>query len=199
MSVGFITLEKGVASGGLNLEYRGRVPPELLVKNYPEFKEFLEEVKERGWKYLYIDNNCKYVLELSFSNQPCRILPTGVWSGEGVYSVVIDIGMSLPDIKIQEVEEFRINICTKSFPRAVTINLPKKMVMYIHEPLWNWVDEWINDQEKLLQALEVYEVVRWLIREKKFNLHETLDEKRCNELLEKFEKISQERAVMENR
>lgn len=189
MSKSLIIHQKGIAQGKLSLEFTGRVLPEDVLKFFPDFKTFLEEVKEKNWRYIYIQTSGKTVIEFDIANLPSKIIPYGIWTGQSNFTINIDIGSNIPEPKISAVDEFRINIATKNLPRAATIDLAKNLVTYIDEPFWNWTDEWMSDESKLSLALEVYEVAKWLIEDKKFTLHENYSPEKYQELKEKFIKL----------
>ncbi|MBS7654642.1 MAG: hypothetical protein QXO01_03305 [Nitrososphaerota archaeon] len=193
-----ITNQKAVANGKLTLEYDGRLTPELVLKNFLEYKSILDEITLKGWKYLYIEMTGKYFVELEFSGQPSRIIPYAAdWFTKGRFSIDVELGKPFPEVKIKEVDEFHINISTKSFPRSVTVELVKQIITYVENTFWDWMDEWMEDKEKLSKAFEVYEVVRWLMEEKKFKLHENLHEERCRGLLQKFREYESKNEIIE--
>ncbi|MEM2216738.1 MAG: hypothetical protein QXP57_09280 [Nitrososphaerota archaeon] len=183
-------------TGKLIMEFVNRLPPTLVLQFFPGYKKLLDEIASKNWKYLYIETFGKYLLELEFQGEACKIIPHSPdWFLKGRFSINVELGKPLPELKVEGVDEFRINISTESFPRAVTIDLVKQVITYIESIFWDWNDEWINDQEKLSKASEVYTVVKWLIEEKKFKLHENLSEERCKELLQKFVRYDSESGV----
>lgn len=189
MSKSLIIHQKGIAQGKLTLEFTGRVIPEDVLKFFPAFKTFLDEVKEKNWRYVYIQTSGKTVVEFDVTNLPSKIIPYGIWTGQNNFTISIDIGSSIPETKISAVEEFRINIATKNLPRAATVDLAKNIITYIDESFWNWTDEWKTDESKLSLALEVYDVVKWLVEDKKFTLHENYNFERYQELKQNFIKL----------
>jgi hypothetical protein len=157
----------GFSKGKLSLEYTDMVSPLAVLNFHPELKGQLDEITQQGWTYLFIESRAKSVCDVDI-DQAYRLLEDGAG-----YYVQLFLGEGPPGITgMPEVTEFRINICTKSFPRAATIDLTKGMVTYIHEAFWEWQDEWKNDPTKLLQATEVYEVAKWLLDVKKMKLQE---------------------------
>ncbi|MCS7135194.1 MAG: hypothetical protein RMI79_06150 [Nitrososphaerota archaeon] len=190
----FILTRTGSVHGKLIAKYSGILAPEVILRALPDIKLFLEEVKSKGWKYLFIEAKSKYSIEIEINEQPCIIYPiedlTHYRKEDVKLMMSVELKLiNLSGIKIDEVDDFKINISTNNFPRAVTIDPVKRKISYINDALWNWDDELINDQEKVSQALEVYEVVKWLIDEKSFYPDKSLDENRFKEILEKFNKI----------
>lgn len=189
----YILGKKGFVHGNISLEFSGKIIPEDILSSFEEFKLLLEEIKSKGFRYLYIETEGKYSVEINLTNQECSIYPLDDFRYIKDPRVAISVEIlakQLPEkVKIKEVTKFKINISTDVYPRAVTVDLAKNIILYIHETFWNWNDEWINDEEKLSQALKIYEVVKWLLEEKMFKLHEDLNIEHCRNLLEKFEKL----------
>jgi hypothetical protein len=159
----------GFTKGKLSLEYTDMVYPLAVLEFHPEIKAQLDEISQQGWTYLFIESRAKSVSDFEI-DQSYRLLEDGVG-----YYVQLYLGDHPPAITgMPEVTEFRINICTKSFPRAVTLDLSKNMITYIHEAFWEWEEAWKDDPAKLAQATEVYEVARWVLEVKKMKLHEEL-------------------------
>ncbi|MEM2174892.1 MAG: hypothetical protein QXI58_04640 [Candidatus Micrarchaeia archaeon] len=193
----YILGKKGFVHGNVTLEFSGRITPEDILSNFEEVKLLLGEIISKGFRYFYIETEGKYFVEVDLTGQECSIYPLDdpryIKNPRVVMSVEM-LAKHLPDkVKIKEVTKFKINISTDVYPRAVTVDLAKNVILYIHETFWNWKDEWVNDQERLSQALKIYEIVKWLLEEKMFKLHEDLNIERCKSLLEKFEKLKIEK------
>lgn len=171
----------GFSKGKLSLEYTDMVYPLAVLGFHPEMKTQLDEITQQGWTYLFIESRAKTVSDFDV-DQTYRLLEDGAG-----YYVQLFLGERPPPITgMPEVTEFRINICTKSFPRAATIDLTKGIVTYIHEAFWEWQEEWRNDATRLSQATEVYEVAKWLLDVKKMKLHEELKMERYTALSKLF-------------
>jgi len=174
-------LYTGYAKGKLSLEFTERTP-EGVLRFHPEIRSMLEEIKKEGWKYLYIEARGRAVAEVDLEKAPCRLMSHAVYGGRGSYAVEVEIGKP-PEIRdVPEVEEFRINVSTKSFPRAATVDVSKGVVTYLHDAFWKWESGWEKDPEKLSEAKEVYEVAKWLLDVKKLRLHESYSIERYKEL-----------------
>jgi hypothetical protein len=183
-------MHAGFSKGKLSLEYTDMVTPMAVLSFHPELQTQLDEITKQGWSYLFIESRAKSVCELNI-DETYRLLADGTG-----YYIQLFVGDQPPGITgMPEVTEFRINICTKSFPRAATIDLPKGMVTYIHEALWEWQEDWRNDPVRLEQAKEVYEVAKWLVNVKKMKLHEELKVERFTELAKLFEVPKEEEPV----
>jgi len=171
----------GFLKGKFSLEYTDMVHPLAVLKYHPEMQKQLDEITQQGWNSLYIESRGKTVCDIDV-DQTYRLLEDGVG-----YYIQLFLGEERPAITdIPEVTEFRINICTQSFPRAATIDLSKGVVTYVHEAFWEWQEEWRNDAARLSQATEVYEVAKWLLDVKKMKLHEGLKMERYTALSKLF-------------
>lgn len=174
-------MHAGFSKGKLSLEYTDMVYPLAVLEFHPEMKTQLDEITQQGWTYLFIESRAKSVCDFAV-DQTYRLLEDGAG-----YYIQLFVGEQRPAITgMPEVTEFRINICTKSFPRAVTIDLSKGMVTYIHEAFWEWQEGWKDDPARLAQATEVYEVARWVLEVKKMKLHEELKMERYTALSKLF-------------
>jgi hypothetical protein len=85
-------------------------------------------------------------------------------------------------VAIPEVKEFRINILSKSFPRAAAVDLATGVVIYIHDPFWRWEKRWENDEKKLSDARQVQEIAYRPLDVKKYRLVEALMPERYQEV-----------------
>lgn len=190
MILGRILNQKGLANGKLALEFTEILPPEDILKEFPEHKNLLNEIKENGWRYIFIHTYGKSIIEFDISNNPGKIIPYGIWSGEGNFTINIDVGKNVPEPRVKSVNEFRINIAIKNMPRALTIDIAKKTITYIDEVFWNWKDEFTEDEDKRVYAIEIHKALKWLIEEKKFELDKNYPLQKYQELKEKIEKLS---------
>jgi hypothetical protein len=188
----------GESSGSLTLKSSGAMPAWLILKYHPEIQAQIDDVAKQGWKYLYIETRATAVTELPMGSSPYRLFPSvspgnpyaGPQKPKNVFEVVMDQG--LPEVKdIPEVLEFRINVCSKSFPRAATVDLVKGVITYLHDPFWRWEKGWEADKSKLSEAREIYEIATWLIDVKKFVLIDVFKPERYRELVETFRALPQ--------
>jgi hypothetical protein len=91
---------------------------------------------------------------------------------------------------VPEVQEFRVNVSSKSFPRAATVDLARGVVTYLHDPFWRWEKGWEADGKKLSNAREVYDIATWLLDVKKFKLIDVFKPERYLELKGIFQALS---------
>lgn len=184
------TTQPGEANGSLTLRFKGLMQAEDVLRFHPEIQAQLDEIAKKGWKYLFIQVTGTAVSEVKAKNVPCRLRMSNVYAGRTIQPppiLELNFGQNRPDLSgMPEVQEFRINVCSKSFPRAVTVELAKGVVTYIHDAFWKWESSWQTDSTKLSQAREVYEIATWLIEEKEYRLVEAFSNARYQELASQF-------------
>ncbi len=184
------TMHTGEANGRMSLKFKGMMQAADVLRFHPEIQTQLDQIVNRGWKYLFIEVMGTAVTELDAKGIPCRIRASTSFNSRSLPPppiLELNLGMNPLDLTgMPEVQEFRINVCSKSFPRAATVDLATGRVTYIHDPFWKWDRAWGADQKKLSDAKEVYEVATWLIDEKKLTLAEAFDQSRYQELAGQF-------------
>ncbi len=153
------------------------LPAEEVLRFHPELREQLDEIVMQGWRYLYIQTTGTAVRELTAASSPFSMgMDMGRSESEGGRPhtiVTLDAGEApVPIVSIPVVEEFRINISTKNYPRAATLDIAHGTVSFIHDPFWRWENGWGSDPKKVADALEVLDVAKWLMDVKKLELRE---------------------------
>lgn len=185
----------GEAKGSLTLMFNGLLPPEVTLKYHPEIQAELDEIIRRGWKYLFIETRGTLVADVALENAPYHVREgPAYWRNSSPTDLVLELGFGnqLREANgVPEVQEFRVNVCSKSFPRAATVDLAKGVVTYLHDPFWRWEKGWEADEKKLSDAKEIYEIAAWLIDVKKFKLIDAFKPERYQELVETFKALSQ--------
>jgi len=185
-------MDTGDAKGQITLESTGWVQPSDVLKLHPSIKTKLDEITKKGWKYLFVSVTVTAEAEVVLQNAPFRIygrrlLPLGRATR---CMLELDVGEHAPALKaIKEVKQFTVNICSKSFPGAATVDLSKDTVTYIHDPFWKWEKGWESDDKKLSDAREVREIASWLLDVKKYKLVETMAPERYQELSALFREM----------
>jgi hypothetical protein len=159
---------------------------EDILKSHPELQSFLDDIEKEGWKYLYIETAGTSVAEIDLdgSQYKVRIDVNGA-SGVGPHQNVLEIELGQKPVTfsaVPEVEMFRINVSTKTFPRAATVDIAKGLVTYLNDAFWAWQPGWEKDAKKLSEAREVHDVAKWLLEIKRQKLHGTYSMERFNEL-----------------
>ena len=190
----------GSAKAHVALRSTERTPAEDILKFRPEIRAQLDEIKRQGWIFFYIETVATMLAEVNVDNKAFRINPQASKPkldarGAAPENVLmLDIGTELPAIiGIPEVKEFRINVCSKSFPRAATVDLASGIVSYLHDPFWKWEQGSESDKKKLSDAREVFEIATWLLDVKKYKLREDLKVERYQELSRILQKLPAER------
>lgn len=174
----------GHVTGHLRIVYSGRMIAEDILRFHPELQLILDEIVKMGWKYLYIETKGKAVAEVDLKECPYE-LDTHDYHNK----IEVEMGQKPLEIEdVPEVEEFKINVSTKSYPRAATVDLSKGVVTYLHDAFWGWEKGWEKDSRKLAEAREVYEVVRWLLDIKKLRLDASYSMERCDVLSKLLQK-----------
>lgn len=182
----------GDVKGRITLQSAGWMQAPEVLKFYPEIRAQLDDITKQGWKYLHIDITGTAVAELILEKSKFRIYgrATAVRGTLPNNILELEIGGRMPTIvAIPEVKEFIVNVCSKSFPRAATVDLAKGLVTYLHDPFWKWERGWENDKRRLSDAREVQEIATWLLDVKKYKLIEGLDPARYQELSALFKEM----------
>jgi hypothetical protein len=186
----------GNAKVHVALQSTSRMSALDILKSHPEIEAQLDEIENQGWTFLYIETVATALAEVNIEDTLYRINPEASRPkldarGQPFENVLeLEIGTELPAIiGIPEVKEFRINICSKSFPRAATVDLATGIVSYLHDPFWKWEQGSESDKKKLSDAREVFEIATWLLDVKKYKLHEDLKVERYQELSRIFQEL----------
>jgi len=184
------TMHPGEANGSLTLKFKGLMQGYDVLRFHPEIQAQLDEISKKGWKYLFIQIAGTGISEVKVQTLPYRLRIGSSFTGRAMPPPpILEVTFlnGPPDLTgIPEVHEFRINVCSKSFPRAVVLDLAKGAVTYIHDALWKWDKNWATDGTKLSEAKEVFEVATWLVDEKRYKLADSLDSARYQELVGQF-------------
>lgn len=154
----------GSVDGKLDIRVEKFLTLDELLTHLPAAKAFLDELSKRGWRYYFIEGYGTVVMQLDMVSSPYAAHVKEHPRGGLSYSMSLDFGRSTPRLKlggIIDLQRFIVNICSKYYPRAVTVDLTKNEITYVHESLW------VSKGEK---DKDVLKLLRWLIEEKKFKL-----------------------------
>ena len=157
----------GAVNGKLEIKTDTFLTLDELLKHRPQFEPFLDEITQKGWRYFYIEGFGTVIKEMNVS-APYKFIVSEHPRGGLTYTMTMDFGRAIPDAKLKEVislDRFIINIASKRYPRAMTIDLTRSEVTYVNESLWVSSEEGYTEEAK--GALNI---LRWLIEEKKFSL-----------------------------
>lgn len=158
----------GFMNGKLQTQYKKSLTMDELLANSPGVKDFFDELSEKGWRYYFIDGYGMVTMELEVESSEYSFGSGEHPRGGFAYSLSLDFERCLPKLQLKDivnVERFVVNICSKHYPRGVTIDLTKNKITYVHESLW--VSEGAEGVE---EAKDVLNILKWLIEEKKFKL-----------------------------
>ncbi|GAH61419.1 unnamed protein product, partial [marine sediment metagenome] len=138
-------------------------------------------LSERGWRYYFIDGYGKVILEMGIDSSPYTWQTHEHPRGGFTYTLSMDFGRRLPKLQLKSIidlHRFIVNICSKDYPRGVTVDLTKNEVTYVHESLWVSKGEGCTEGAK-----DVLKILQWLIEEKKFKFAIDGGEKYYRELV----------------
>jgi hypothetical protein len=158
----------GTMGGKLQVETERFVTVDELYYHVIDFKNFIDELDKKGLKYLLIDCHGKVVMEIAIEAAPYIWQSYEAPRGGFAYKLDFDFGRRLPRMGLKSVislENCIINIRTKDFARAITIDLVKKSVTYVHDSLWV-----LQGQDCARESQEVLKVLHWLVKNKRFTL-----------------------------
>ncbi|MEM0080103.1 MAG: hypothetical protein QXP74_03695 [Nitrososphaerota archaeon] len=186
-------LEKGRAEGKLSLECFEKIDLNTLLQMHPEYMEKLEVLREearvRGWSMEYVDHLARVLGEINLEGVEYQLMP---WSPlKARYSIMIDVGTTLPTIKDVKLHKLVYSISTENMREdSIEIDVVKNRITHIDEVFWEWEEGWEKDRMKLLEALDTYKILKWLIEEKKYSLREDYDERKYRKICEYLERIA---------
>jgi hypothetical protein len=190
------TTYPGEAKGNLTLRAKGIMQAEHILKYHPEIQAQLDEIVRQGWNYLYVEIVGTAVAEVAVEDLPYHIrqgaAPGMQAMARSSQVLEITVDRKLLNLKdVPDVQAFRVNVCSKSFPRAATVDFAKGIVTYLHDPFWKWEKDWETDKKKISDAKEVYEIANWLIDVKKLKLIDPFQPERYRELAENLKPLLQ--------
>jgi hypothetical protein len=171
----------GSMEGKLYVETERFVTFDELCAHLPEKKGFFDELEKQGRQFFFIDCHCKVVLELLIDAASYNWLTYEAPRGGFAYKLNFDFGRRLPKLelyKILSLERCLVNICSQDYARAVTVDLNKKAVTFVHDSLWVSKGEGCD-----AATSDVLAILKWLVEEKKFTLEVAGGESRYRELL----------------
>lgn len=157
----------GVVDGKLEIKTETSLTLDEVFAYRPAIQDFLDELSEKGWRYYFIECHGTVLKEMAIS-APYTFLVGEHLRGGFTYKLTVDFGRAIPDALLKDVislDRFIVNICSRDYPRGVTIDLVKNEVTYVHESLWVSKGEGCIDE-----ARDVLKILQWLIDGKKFKL-----------------------------
>lgn len=173
----------GVLDGKLNIQVEKFLALDEIITHVDSARDFLGEVIRKSWKYLFIDGYGLAEMELEVGSSPYSFKSGEHPHGGFTYAISIDFGRRLPKMQVKDIinlHRFTVNICSQQFSRAVTVELTRNEITYVHDCLWISKGEGCYNE-----AREVFEILNWLIEKRNFKLA-TADAERYQELVSLF-------------
>lgn len=166
--VPFVPPRTGCISGKLEVQTERFITLDELLKHFPSAGAFLNELTEMGRHYYFIDGQGIVVLEIDVNATEYKWQTQEHQRGGFAYNLVMDFGRQLPKIYVKRIvnlDRFIVNICSKDYSRAVTVDLKHHTITYVHDSLWDSKEKRLTEE-----ASDVLKLLQWLIDEKKFKL-----------------------------
>jgi hypothetical protein len=171
----------GSMNGKLYVETERFLTFDELYTHVSKYKTFFDELDKKGLRYLLIDSYSRVSMELDIVNAPYTWQSYEAPRGGFAYKLNFDFGRRLPMLnlfKVISLDRCIINICSQDYARAVTIDLIKNEVTYVHDSLWI-----LKGEGYPREARDVLSILSWLIEGKKFKLTVSGGEKYYRELV----------------
>ncbi|MDP2916462.1 MAG: hypothetical protein Q8O16_00870 [Dehalococcoidia bacterium] len=158
----------GCMNGKLEVQTQRFITVDELRTHLPSARAFLDEVTKKGRRYLFIDGFGEVLMEVDIEAAEYKWQTSEHPRGGFAYSLSMDFGRRLPKVRLKEivnVDRFIVNICSKDYPRGVTVDLIKSEVTYVHDCLWV-----TKGKGCAAEAKDVLKILKWLVEDKKFKL-----------------------------
>jgi len=171
----------GCMDGKLEVQTERFITLDELLTHLPTARAFLDELPEKGWRYYFIDGYGKLVMEIPIDQAAYSWQTYEHPRGGFAYNLSMDFGRRLPKLQLKsiiDVYRFIVNICSKDYPRGVTIDLTKNEATYVHESLWVSKGEGCTEE-----ARDILKILQWLVEEKQFKLTVSGGERYYKELV----------------
>jgi hypothetical protein len=158
----------GFMAGKLEVETERFITFAELCVHVPHVKAFVAELDKQGWRYLLIDAHGKVVMELELAAAPYNWQSYEAPRGGFAYKLAFDFGRQLPRLILKRIlglDNCILNISSRDYARAVTVDLTKNEITYVHDALWV-----ARGEGYAREANEVLKILRWLVEEKHYQL-----------------------------
>ncbi len=179
--VPIIPPRNGFTDGKLDIKIEKFIPLDELLNHLPTASAFFNELSKKGWQYFFIDGYGIGLWELEVHSSPYAFEINEHPRGGFAYKLAVDFGRRLPKLRLKDIlslQQFIVNISSQSHPRAVTIDITKNKITYVHDSLWI-----SKGQGCRKEAKEVLEILQWLVEEKKFKLEGVAGKRKYRELV----------------
>lgn len=161
---------------------------EDILRFHPRVRPLLKEIESKGWKWNFWNTRgkAKVIVNLKKAEFSLHYSPPRYWEEpeeEGYYYLQLNLGDKQPAIyEILEVKGLEICI---GRTWSVRIDPFKEVITYISDPFWGGIGK--EKPEKLSEAREIYEIVRWFLS-KGYQLKDKYEVKHYKKLVDCFEK-----------
>jgi hypothetical protein len=161
---------KGVMGGKLRVNSTRFLTVNELRDHSGTVKNILNELEKKGWRFLLIDAHGVVTMEMDIEDANYVWQAYEAPRGGFAYTLNFDFGRRIPRLSLVQVvklESCVINIRSQEYHRAVTVDLVTNEITYVHESLWEAKGKAVQKD-----ACNVFEILKWLIEEKRFNFKE---------------------------
>ncbi len=182
----------GIMKTTLVIEGELDVDEHTILRFYPEIEGLLREIRGRSWKYSFthVHGRARVILDLDKLVFRLEYYPPRIEDLEekGVYEIRAEVGEEPPGIlEVRAINEFRLAVSSKHTWRSVEVDPLEKTITYIEDVLWRGIRLDGKKVEKLSEAREVYEIVRFFLN-KGYSFKDEYVIERYKELVQLFEK-----------
>ena len=158
----------GIMDGKLDVQTERFVTFDELYTHLPQARAFFDELDQKGRTFFFIDCHCKVMLELEIDSAPYNWQMYEAPRGGYAYKLAFDFGRCLPNLNLKKIislERCVVNICSRDYARAITVDLTENTVTYVHDSPWASRGEGYTEAAK-----DVLNILKWLVEDKKFKL-----------------------------
>jgi len=158
----------GCINGKLEVQTKRFITFDELLTHFPAIAAFFKELTKMGRHYYLIDSHGTVVLEMDINDTDYKWQTQEHPRGGFAYNLLMDFGRQLPKVNLKQIDSldrFIVNICSKDYSRAITINLINNHITYVHDSLWS-----LKGNKITADARDVLNILQWLVDKKKFKL-----------------------------
>ncbi|RLG40550.1 MAG: hypothetical protein DRO05_06045 [Thermoproteota archaeon] len=181
-----------VRGSKLKVRFRGHLDlnESDVLRFYPQISGFLNEINAKGWSYRIYGVEGEALVEVDIENAKFKLHyyhpRVERFEEEGRYAIEAEIGPEEPNIiRILDVSGFKVSIGTKHAWCAASVDPMKGEITSISGVLGWFKRE--GEPSRLKEAREVYEVVKWLVKDKGLKFKDRYVEESYKELVDMFE------------
>lgn len=140
-----------------------------ILHYHPNVKPLLDEITSKGWKYDFGSVKAKVSIALDLENSYFNLeADSEPEENKEDYLLRVSLRDEPEIVKVLAVESFHVQIGAPNSYRAVTVDPLSHLVTDIYDVWFPFNDS--EGPKKLGEAREIYEVAKWLVREKGFSI-----------------------------